>query len=130
MKKYFLLALSLGLLAYGASAQSTKKVTQPDTSINTTGSTITFTNMPSKLVSVQASVARISGALNGKVYFEHTVDGNWIAVDSLVLADATVQTKIFPVTGTKGLSYRVRYAPGGTSQTSRLTASYLRRTDE
>ncbi|KAK6033562.1 tape measure domain protein [Ostertagia ostertagi] len=117
------------MLATVVTAQSTRKVTQADTSINATGSTISFTNMASKLMSIQASVVKISGTLAGEVYLDGTIDGNWIAQDSLVLADAAVATKLFPITRTNFLNYRIRYVPTGT-QTSRVTATYLRRTDD
>jgi hypothetical protein len=123
-----LLTMVVGMFAV-SNAQTTSKRIQPDTSINATGTTITFQNMASKLVSIQSTVVLISGTGAGKVYMEGTVDGNWITQDSLVLANQAINTKLFPISRTSFLSYRLRYVPTGT-QTSRMTGTFCRRTDE
>ena len=129
MKKFLVLTTMIIGLAVIANAQSTRKVTQPDTSINGVGSIVTFSSMPSKLVAITGTVAKISGAVAGKFYLEATVDGQWNKLDSLTLVDQAVNTKTFPIARTTYLSYRINYVPTGT-QTSRLTATYIRRTDE
>lgn len=130
MKKFLVLfiAMFVAFSAIHVQAQSTKKVVGA-ASINTAGTIITFQYTPSKLFAVQASVAKTSGTIAGKVYLQGTIDGNWVNLDSLTLSDQATNTKIFPITRTSYLSYQLSYVPTGTQQ-SVLTGSYLRRTDE
>lgn len=107
-----------------AEAQTVKLVTKSITSTDTT----VFANIGSKVKSFQYTFTESSGTTSGKVYLEGTVNGTWIAVDSLTLSDVTTaQTKLFPVTSTNYLSYRFR---NSAAITGAVRAAWLRRTDE
>lgn len=112
-----------------ADAQSTKLVTKTIT----TADTVTFSNVPSKINGFQYTFTETSGTTAGKVYFEGTISGAYVLLDSLTLSDvATAQTKVFPVlrsSGTSYLSYRFRNTNTSTA-TGAVRVAYLRRTDE
>jgi len=128
----FLAALTIAAISFSpasAIAQSSKKVTK---TALTAADTTVFTNMGSKLASSQVTVTKSAGTLGGKVYWEATINGTWVALDSVTLADvSTAQTKVTINTksgGTPYLSYRYRYAPTGGTAT--VVYAYLRRLDE
>ncbi|RXK57564.1 hypothetical protein ESA94_20410 [Lacibacter luteus] len=128
MKK-FLSVIAVAFATLTVSAQSSKLVTKTIT----TADTVTFSNVPSKLVAFQYTFTETSGTTAGKVIFEGTVNGTWVGVDSLTLTDVTTaQTKVFPIlssNGTTYLSYRFRNT-NTSSATGTIRAAWLRRTDE
>lgn len=132
MKKFILSAIAILFFvatSFHADAQATKRIIQADTSINTTGTTLTFQNMPSHLKTLQVTVTRISGTAAGNVFLEGTVDGNWLRIDTMALSNQVTNTKKIPISKTEYYHYRFVYVPSGT-QTSRMQATYLRRADE
>jgi hypothetical protein len=133
MKKFFF-AVVIAAITFGlsstptvkANAQSTKLVSKTISAADT----ITFTSIPSRLKAFQYTFTESSGTTAGKVYLEGTVNGTWVALDSLTLADVgTAQTKVFPITSTSYLSYRFRNTNTSSSSGS-VKAAYVRRTDE
>ena len=76
-------------------AQVTKKIVM--TSVNTSGDTATFSPIPSHINGFQATVTRLTGLMAGHVWLEGTIDGNWVKLDSFILSDQSINTKIFPV---------------------------------
>jgi hypothetical protein len=110
-----------------AEAQSTKTATKTITAVDTSS----FSNVPSKIVSVQYTFTETSGATAGKVYLEVTADNlGWVAIDSLTLADvSTRQTLKTNFTSTNFLSCRWRNT-NTSSATGSVKYSYLRRTDD
>ncbi len=121
-------SLSLGLfVAPNIEAQTTKSVTKTVTGVDT----VTFTNVPSKLRSLQYTYTKTSGTAAGIVVLEASTNGTWFSLDTLTLANVTTaQTMKYTfTTGTSYLSYRWRNtntsaAPGI------VKAAYLRRSDD
>lgn len=129
MKKLaFLLLASFACFAM-ATAQSSKLVTKTIT----TADTVLFSNVPSNITGFQYTYTETSGTTAGKVYLEGTINGTFVILDSLTLADvAGAQTKVVAIaksTGTTYLSYRWRNT-NTSSATGTVRAAYLRRTDE
>lgn len=127
MKKFFLCAVAaLSLATLQTSAQSTSLKSKTITAADT----VTFTNVPSKIKAFQYQYTESSGTTAGKVYFEGTITGTYVTIDSLVLADvATAQTKLFALTSTSYLTYRFRNT-NTSSATAAIKVAYLRRADE
>ncbi len=102
-------------------------------SSNAVSDTISFNPVVSKINGFQATVQKKTGTVAGKIYFEGSLDGiGWARIDSITLADVSINTKVFPIlrsAGTSYLGYRFSCVPTGT-QTSTITATYIRRTDE
>ena len=102
-------------------------------SSNAVSDTILFNRVVSRINGFQITVQKNTGTVAGKIYFEGSLDGiGWARIDSIALADAAINTKVFPIqrsVGTAYLHYRFNTAPAGT-QTSTITATYIRRTDE
>jgi hypothetical protein len=122
-------ALTFGFSAaptHKADAQSTKLVTKTITAADT----ITFSAVPSKILSFQYTFTETSGTTAGKVYMEGTVNGTYVLLDSLTLSDvATAQTKVFTISATSYLNYRFRNT-NTSSATGAVRVAWLRRTDE
>lgn len=71
-------------------------------------------------VSIQVQMRRLSGTLAGKLYFLGAVTNDANAfekVDSLTLVNVANQVKIFNVTPSKYVYYKVQLAPTGTNST-------------
>lgn len=107
-----------------ASAQSTKTYSK---TLTAAADTITFTNVPSNIVAFQYTFDETSGTSSGDATLYGTINGEWVQIDSLAIADqAAAQTKVFLITTTSYLSYRIIT----TTNTGTVKASYLRRQDE
>lgn len=138
MKKNFLLLISIALLFAATiapndlSAQINVKTLTVQSS-NAVSDTILFNRVVSRVNGFQVTVQKKTGTIAGKIYFEGSLDGiGWARIDSITLADAAINTKVFPVqksVGTSYLNYRFNTALTGT-QTSTIKATYIRRTDE
>jgi hypothetical protein len=125
MKK-MVLFLSVCFLLGAADAQivkiTQKSISAPDT--------VVFTNAPSKIKAFQYQYTESSGTTAGKVYFEGTVTGAYVIIDSLLLADvSTAQAKLFSVSSTNYLTYRFRNT-NTSSASGTIRCGYLRRADE
>lgn len=128
--------MAICLCVAPAFAQSIKpeKATKiaADTSLNQDTVVVPFVAINSKIKGFQATVTKLTGTIAGGVYLQGTIDGtNWVNIgtnDTLIVT-GTIATKIWPITTTNYHSYRAWYRSSG-SQTSTLTFSYLRRTDE
>jgi len=129
MKKIFIVLLIGLITAFNVKAQI-RKTSLADTNVNAATSYVSFNSIASKVKSFQATVTKISGTVAGKVYLQGTVDGiAFINIDSLVLSDQTINSKLFPVTSTIYNSYRGQFTTTGT-QSSILLLTVLRRPDE
>jgi len=127
-KIVFVLLIALSA-AFSVKAQI-RKSSLPDTNINAATSYVSFNSIASKVNSFQATVKKISGTVAGKVYLQGTIDGlAFINIDSLVLTDQSINSKVFPVTSTIYNSYRGQFTTTGT-QSSYLILTVLRRPDE
>lgn len=126
MKKFISFIL-ISAFIMTAGAQTTKMYSKTITAADTTS----FINVPSRIKSFTYAITKTSGTLAGKVYLEGSiVQGQWVALDSITLADNTVmQSKTTPITSTDYLSYRYR-CTNTSSATANIEAVYLRRTDE
>lgn len=136
MKKLFTaVACAAFTLAFTAApsikvkAQQTKLIVKAITGADT----VAFANVPSKMRCFQYTVTKTSGALAGKLILEGTVNGTYVGLDSLVLADiATAQTLKYIIsasTGTSYLTYRFR-CTNTSAAPSAVRAGWLRRTDD
>jgi hypothetical protein len=129
MKKLFAFLSVVLLLSAAADAQvfkeySTKTITAADT--------ITFSNIRSKVVSLQATYKETSGTSAGKFYLQGTNDGlAWQHIDSSKsLSDVTTyQTVIITATATSYASYRL-ICSNTSSATGTLYFTILRRPDD
>ena len=107
-----------------------RTISSRDTNTNAATSYVNIKSIASKVKSFQATVTKISGTVAGKVYLQGTVDGTaFITIDSLVLSDQAINSKVFPITSTLYNSYRGQFTSTGT-QSSYLILSVLRRPDE
>ena len=107
-------------------AQTVKLTTKTITAADT----VTFSSVGSKVKAFQYTYTETSGTTAGKVYLEGNINGTWVALDSLTLADvATAQTKVTVLTATSYLNYRFRNT-NTSSATGAIRAAYIRRTDE
>lgn len=138
MKKVILAALiavfTIGFVAtpvIEVKAQTVQCTSKTITAADTL--TTKFSNMGSNLRAVQYTYTETSGTSAGKVYLEGTINGTWVLLDSLTLADvATAQTKVVTFAKTAGgsyVSYRWRNT-NTSSATGSVSACWLRRTDE
>ena len=130
MKKFLLAAviavISFAFAVPAAQAQQTKMTVKTITAADT----VSFTSVPSKIKAFQYQYTETSGTTAGKVYFEGTITGALVTIDSLVLSDvATAQTKVFAVTATNYINYRLRNT-NTSSATGVVRAAWLRRVDE
>jgi hypothetical protein len=134
MKKFLfaaiIAAMTIGIASVPtvkADAQSTKVSTKTITAADTS----TFSNVPSKIVSVTYTYTETSGTTAGKVYLEVSGDNlGWVAIDSLTLGDVTTKQVLKTnFTSTHFLSCRWRNT-NTSSATGSVKYSYLRRTDE
>lgn len=124
MKKLFsLLAIAL-VATVSMNAQSTKLIAKTVTGVDT----IYFQNVPSNIMSFQTTFTKTGGTVSGKLILEGTIEGTYVGIDSLTLADnANKQTLKTNLTSTNFLSYRVRYT---SASAATLRSAYLRRLDE
>jgi hypothetical protein len=80
------------------------------------------------MVSVQAVLTKISGTAAGKVYLLGSLDGtNFVRAggsDSLTVLNVTTQSKIFEVTPSKYVHYRIQFV-GGTGATQSVRFNSL-----
>ncbi len=128
MKKILVVLMAL-CTVFVATAQI-RTISSRDTNTNATTSYVNIKSIASKVKSFQATVTKISGTVAGKVYLQGTVDGTaFITIDSLVLSDQAINSKVFPITSTLYNSYRGQFTSTGT-QSSYLILSVLRRPDE
>lgn len=133
MKKFLsaalIAALSFGALVVSSTNAKAQSTTTTSKTI-TTADTITYASVASKLKGLQYTYTETSGTTAGKVYLEGTINGTWVLLDSLTLADvATAQTKVVIVTATSYKGYRWRNT-NTSSATGAVVATYLRRYDE
>lgn len=136
MKRLFLAALvaalTFGLTAIpaaNAKAQSTSTISKTITAVDT----VTWASVPSKIKGFQYTYTETSGTTAGKVYFEGTINGTYVALDSLTLADVgTAQTLKYVIKTSDGTQYKgYRFRNTNTSSaTGAVVAAYLRRYDE
>ena len=124
-------ALTFGMTAFvnEAKAQSTNTVSRTIS----TADTITWTSVGSHLRGFQYTYTESSGTTAGKVYLQGTINGTWVNLDSLTLADVTTaQTKVVTYAPTAGTLYKsYRWLNTNTSSaTGAVVATYLRRSDE
>ncbi|MGQ0739136.1 MAG: hypothetical protein ACT4OJ_08775 [Bacteroidota bacterium] len=133
MKKLLLIALAALFTVAAVSYPSVKAEAQSiklTTKTITTADTVTFTNVGSRVKAFQYTFTETSGTTAGKVYLEGTINGTYVLLDSLTLADVTTaQTKVFPLTATTYLTYRFRNT-NTSSATGAVRAAWIRRTDE
>ena len=128
MKKILVVLMAL-CTVFVATAQI-RTISSRDTNTNAATSYVNIKSIASKVKSFQATVTKISGTVAGKVYLQGTVDGTaFITIDSLVLSDQAINSKVFPITSTLYNSYRGQFTSTGT-QSSYLILSVLRRPDE
>lgn len=128
MKKILLTAL-IAVFALAVNAQSTNTTTKTIT----TADTVTHTSIGSNVRGFQYTYTETSGTTAGKVYFEGTINGTWVLLDSLTLSDvATAQTKVITVAPTAGTVYKsYRWRNTNTSSaTGAVVVTYLRRNDD
>lgn len=132
MKKLLFLAAFIAALTLGLSstvqAQSSHTVPKSITGADT----ISWPSMPSKLMGFQYTYTETGSVTTaGKVYLEGTINGTWVLLDSLTLADVTTpQTKVFPVAASTGTTYKgYRFRTTNTT-TADVVAAYLRRYDD
>jgi hypothetical protein len=128
MKKLFfaVIATAFMITGFNAQAQTIKSTTKTITAADT----LSFSNVGTHLKAFQYTYTETSGTSAGKVYLEGTINGTYVLLDSLTLADVTTaQTKVFPITAETYLSYRFRNT-NTSSATGTVKAYYIRRTDE
>jgi hypothetical protein len=133
MKKF--LFFLLATLAIITTEAQTRLSVRSDTLVNADTAYATFSSVPSKIKSFQLDLNRISGSIStsGYALLQGTINGtSWVDVntDTLKLANAATQTKVWLITSTNYAAYRacVRIPTG--TQTSRAIFTYLRRNDE
>lgn len=136
--KNFIFALALGLLAIATPVLAQKDISkafklksevagksavqaQKDTATNAVEKAQSV-RIPGvwSTVSVQAFLRKLSGTPAGKVYFEGSLTGasnSWDKADSVTVLNVANQTKIFNVTPSKYVFYRIRFAGSGTQST-------------
>lgn len=71
-------------------------------------------------VSVQTMLKKLTGTPAGKVYFEGSLNGaanSWDKADSLTVLNVATQTKVFNVSPSKYVYYRVRFVGTDTHTT-------------
>lgn len=134
MKKFItgLLIASFTIFIAAAPIADAKAQTTKTAAVHTiTGAdTVTFTNVPSKIKAFQYTYDETSGTSAGTVKMYGTINGEWVYLDSLALADqAAAQTKVFTLTATTYLSYRFINS-NTSSATGTVKVGYLRRQDE
>ena len=96
----------------------------------TAADTVTFTNVGSRTKAFQYTFTETSGTTAGKVYLQGAINGTFVNIDSLTLADVTTpQTKVFPLTATTYLTYRL-VNTNTSGATGQVRAASIRRTDE
>lgn len=121
-------ALTFGMTAVNtdAKAQSTNTTTKSITAADT----ITHTSIGSNVRGFQYTFTEASGTTSGTVYFQGTINGTWVKLDSLVLADVTTaQTKVITVAPTAGTVYK-SYRWTSPAVTGAVVVTYLRRNDD
>lgn len=138
MKKFLFIALISALTfslsavpASEATAQSTNTITRTIAGVDT--ALWNATSVGSDVRGFQYTALKSSGTVAGKVILEGTINGTWVGVDSLTLADVTyAQTKVTSVAPTAGTTYRnYRYRCTNTSAaTIVITATYIKRSDD
>jgi hypothetical protein len=139
MKNLFALLLLVGIVAFTsqtfnpiqAQIVTTVKATK-DTLTNADTAYVNF-SVTNLAKSVEAHVTKVSGTVAGKVYFQATVDGtNYTTIDSLTLADQSVNYKVFPLHASNGrltyATYRFSIYESGTCK-SAPKGYLLRRSD-
>ena len=134
MKFLTLLLLTIFTIGFAGESQAQKPdryvTVSTDTTVDVDTSIVTFTMVPTDIISFQSTVTRVTGTAAGKVYLEGTTDGNaWVRLDSMTLTNQATNSKFFTIsTKPTAYSYRAYYIPSGT-QTSYQRFSYLRRPD-
>jgi hypothetical protein len=126
MKKNLCFGLLAMMVSIFVQAQTTVTVTRTITAADT----ISWANVASNVKGLQYTYTETSGTTAGKVILEGTINGTWVPIDSITLADnATAQTLYKAVINTNYKGYRFRNT-NTSSATGGVVASYLRRTDE
>lgn len=134
MKRYLLIALMAAFaISFSLPGKAQGLSTNTVTKTITAADTITHLAVGSKVRGFQYTFTKSSGTAAGKVYFQGTINGTWVNIDSLTLADnTTAQTKVITVAPTAGTVYKsYRWVNTNTSSaTASVTAVYIRRSDE
>ncbi len=128
MKKLLaaVLITAFTLTNFATTAQTVKLTTKAVTAADT----IVFNPAPSKIKAFQYTFTETSGTTAGKVYFEGTINGTYVLLDSLTLSDvSTAQTKVFVITATNYVGYRFRNT-NTSSAVGVAKGAYIKRTDE
>ena len=140
MKKLIFLSVLLAMLFAGTPtvmAQVPEFQTKQgsDTNINAATTYLAYNSIRSKIMSIQATVTKVSGTLSTSSYvlLQGNNDGtNWqnVNTDTLKLVDQATNFKIWPITATHYYSYRLKYVSASSTQRSVLRINYLRRPDD
>ena len=78
-------------------------------------------------VAIQATAVKLGGTLAGKVYLQHTLNGtDYITIDSLTLTNVSRSSKIFTITTTPAVKYKLSFQTTGTVS-ARAEAYIIRR---
>ena len=132
MKKVIFIALAalftLAAVSYPAAESKAQTVKLTTKTLSAATDTTAFTNVGSKVKAFQYTFTKSGSTPSGKVYLEATINGTWVAIDSLTITDvSTAQTKVTAITSTTYLSYRYR---NSAALTGAIRLAYIRRTDE
>lgn len=134
MKRFLLIAIVAAFTAAISAPVKAQGLSTNTTSKTITGAdTITHTNVGSKVRGFQYTYTETSGTTAGKVYFQGTINGTWVNLDSLSLSDvATAQTKVITMARDAGTLYKsYRWINTNTSSaTGAVVAAFIRRSDE
>lgn len=100
MKKIILLSISALFLSYSGKSQSifNQSSSNPSGAITNTGIDTMTLIMPVSFTSVgvQPVISKASGTMAGTAYLYGSLDGvNYVLIDSLTLADASINTTIW-----------------------------------
>lgn len=120
MKKLFLLIAFAGLALF-ASAQVTNLTSFGDTVTNTETENLTITlPAPAQTATFQVGYTKLSGTVSGSAKLYGSLDGTYYtlittAADSLAVTNTTTQSKLWVVTGSPYIYYKIACTGIGTS---------------
>lgn len=118
MKKILILVSLIIGMATSAFCQraTTMPLVAGDTLTNTdTLYKVITTTAGYSAIGIQPVVTKISGTVAGNVILQGSLDGiNYVALDTLALANAATNTKVFTPAATPYVFYRVQFITSGT----------------
>jgi hypothetical protein len=130
MKKWmFSLLLCIGI-AKLSNAQLVRPITPTKTTLSATDTAYATLPIEPTFKSARAYVTKVSGTVGGKVYLIADYgDSNWERLDSLTLANQTLNYKLFTIPNNNFtyVNYRIQFITNSGTQSVTPSVKYLRR---